>query len=129
MVLGVYLAGIALFVLAFNFTRLSSSFGQVMAIVQQAIRVITDSQLDDHEKERAARHAALQLLKQAALITLKGAITVICALFPFWLADVLALQPLDETMAFALRWDVLLITTVLMVAGWLFWRHWSTTGS
>ena len=129
MVLGVYLAGIALFVLAFSFTRLSSSFGQVMAIVQQAIRVITDSQLDDHDKERAARHAALQLLKQATLITLKGAITVICALFPFWLADVLALQPWDEAMAFALRWDVLLITTVLMVAGWLFWRRWSTAGS
>ena len=129
MVLGVYLAGIVLFILAFSVTRLSNSFGQVMAIIQQAIRVITDSQLDDHEKERAARHAALQLLKQAALITLKGAITVICALFPFWLADALALQPWNEAMTFALRWDVLLITTVLMVAGWLFWRRWSTTGS
>ena len=126
MVLGVYLAGIVLFVMAFSFTRLSSSFGQVMAIVQQAIRVIMDSQLDDHEKERAARHAALQLLKQAVLIILKGAITVICALLPFWLADVLALQPWDETMAFALRWDVLLITTVLMLAGWLFCRRWSS---
>jgi len=129
MILGVYLTGIVLFVLAFSVTRLSSSFGLVMAIIQQAIRVILDSQLDDHEKERAARHAALQLIKQTALITLKGAITVICALFPFWLADVLALQPWDEAMAFALRWDVLLITTVLMVAGWLVWRRWSATGS
>lgn len=126
MVLVVYVAGILLFVLAFRFTQLASSFGQVMAIVRQAIRVVTDSQLDDHDKERVARHAALQLFKQAALITLKGVITVICALFPFWLADALALQPWNEAMTFALRWDVLLITTALMVAGWLFWRRWST---
>jgi len=129
MVLGVYLTGILLFVLAFSFTRLSSSFGQVVAIAQQAIRAITDSQLDDHDKERAARHAGLQLLRQSTVITLKGAITVLCALFPFWLADVLALQPWEEAMTFALRWDVLLITTVLIMVGWLFWRHWSTSGS
>ena len=126
MVLGVYLAGIVLFVLAFRFTRLSSSFSQVMAIAQQSIRVITNSQLDDHDKELAARHAALQLFKQTVLITLKAMITVICALFPFWLADVLALQPWDEVMRFAVRWDVLLITTVLMVAGWQFCKRWST---
>lgn len=128
MLLGVYVAGIVLFVLAFSFTHLSSSFGQVMAIVQQAILVMKDCQLDDHEKERAARRAALQLLRQAALITVKGAITVLCALFPFWLADALGLQPWDQAMAFALRLDVLLITTVLMLAGWLFWRRRSAAG-
>lgn len=129
MLLGVYLAGVVLFVLAFSITRLSSSFGQVLTIVQHATRVMTDSQLDDNDKERAARKYALQLLREAALIALKGLIIVLCALFPFWLADVLALQPWDEAMRFALRWDVLLITTVVMVAGWLFWRRRSRTGS
>ena len=128
MLVGVYIAGIVLFVLAFSITRLANSFGQVMAIARRALRTISDSRLDDHDKERAARQAALQLLGQAALITLKGAITVACALFPFWLADVLALQPWDETMSFALRWDVLLITSVLMLAGWLLWRRRATAG-
>lgn len=128
MLVGVYIAGIVLFVLAFSVTRLANSFGQVMAIARRALRTISDSRLEDHDKERAARQAALQLLAQAALITLKGAITVVSALFPFWLADVLALQPWDEAMSFALRWDVLLITSVLMLAGWLLWRRRATAG-
>lgn len=128
MALAVYISGLVLFVLAFSLTRLAHSFGEVTAVVHRAIQEMTDSQLDDHEKERAARCAALLLFRQAALITVKGAITVLCALFPFWLADVLALQPWDKAMAFALRLDVLLITTVLMLAGWLFWRRRSAAG-
>lgn len=128
MLVGVYIAGIVLFVLAFSMTRLASSFGRVMAIARRATRTISDNQLDDHDKERVARQAAVQLLGQAGMITLKGAITVACALFPFWLADVLALQPWDEAMSFALRWDVLLITSVLMLAGWLLWRRRATAG-
>jgi len=129
MLLSVYIAGIVLFVLAFSFTHLSSSFGRVMAIVRHALQVITDGDLNDRDKEQAAQHAALQLLRQFVLITLKGAITVLCALLPFWLADVTALLPWDESMRFALRWDVLIITAVLMVAGWLAWKRWLIPGT
>lgn len=118
MSLVVYLIAVLLFVLAFAWTRLAASFSQVTHTSQEAIRVLGDAHLDDSVKERAARNAGLRLLQLAIVVTLKGAIAVMAAVLPFWIADVLALESWEVSIAFALRWDVLAIT---LVAGVLIW--------
>lgn len=124
MIIAIYVLAVLLFALAFTLTHLPQSFGQVMATIRQALMVIADNQIDDSAKERAAQQAALKLLKQSTLIVSKGAITVASALLPFWMANALSLKPWEETIEFALRWDVLGITTFVMLVAWLIWRRW-----
>jgi hypothetical protein len=49
--------------------------------------------------------------------------TMAAALFPLWVAAALGLASLDESLGFASRWDVLAITTLLVVAIWFLWRR------
>lgn len=116
--LTVYLIAVLLFVVVFAATRLTDSFGLVMRTSHEAMRVLGDATADDSVKERAARTAGLALLRQAVVITVKGVLAVAAAALPFWIADLLALESWEVTMAFALRWDVLVIT---LVAGVLIW--------
>lgn len=114
----VYVVAVLLFVLVFIWTQLVGSFSHVTHTLREAILVLGNASLNDRAKERAARNAGLRLLQLAFLIALKGAITIIAAIMPFWIADVLALESWEVSIAFALRWDVLVIT---MVAGVLIW--------
>lgn len=123
MVVGVYVLGIALFVVAFTTLRLARSFGDVTRISRQAMEVVRDPELDDDAKERAARAASWRLLRQGVEIISKALVTIALATLPFWLADRLALAPLHDSVAFASRWDVLGITTIAMAGAWFAWRR------
>jgi hypothetical protein len=95
--------------------------------MQQARSVtstLTNPDLDDDAKELAARSASLIMLKSGVSITAKGALTVGVTLLPFWLAHVLEIKTWQETSEFAMRWDVLIGTTVAALAIWYIWRHW-----
>lgn len=119
----IYLSGVALFVIVFSLTRLSESFGTVTQIAGQALGAIRNPALDDDAKERVARDLAWSLLKQGALIVAKAVVTVATAVAPFWFADALSITPWEESIAFASRWDVLVITTAVMLCTWLIWRY------
>lgn len=123
MVVVVYLTGVLLFVIVFSRTRLATSFGEVSKVANAAIAVFKDPQLDDDAKERMARQASLSLFRKAFDIVLKAALTLASAIAPFWAADALNLAPWQETIAFASRWDVLIVTTVVMIGAWLAWRR------
>jgi len=113
----------------FAATRLSGSFDHVIRTSKQAFSVVRDPHLDDDAKEQAAREAAWNLLKQSAGIALKGALTVASALLPFWAASALGLRSWNEMIEFALRWDVLGITTLAMFGIWYLWRRWAAARS
>jgi len=122
-VLAVYLLGIALFAAVFAATRLPDSFGRVTAVAKFAVGVLRDPALDDDVKEKTARRASWNLLVQGFAVLGKGALSIAGALLPFWAADALGLKPWTETLAFASRWDVLSITTLLVVAIWFLCRR------
>lgn len=124
LVAGVYLAGVILFVAAFVMTGLPRSFGDVMKQARQATGSLTNPNLDDHAKEKIARSASLVMLKSGLAITLKGMLTVAVTLFPFWMAHTLGIKSWEETTGFALRWDVLIGTTLAALGIWFIWRRW-----
>jgi hypothetical protein len=123
----VYVLAVVLFVLVLVATRLVGRFDRVMTTSREAIRLLRDGAQDDAFKERAARRAGLTLMRQGLLVGLMAALSLLAAGVPFWVADVLALAPLQATTAFALRWDVLIVT---LLAGTLIWylRHRRSTG-
>jgi len=127
MIVGIYVAGVALFTVTFALTRLPESVRDVTNTARNALQSVTDRDLDEHEKESIAQQAGLKLLKYFGVVTVKGVVTVVAAVFPFWLADVLAIVPWSASVAFAVRLDVLGITTLVLVAAAFFWRHWPTS--
>ena len=127
-VAAVYVLGVALFVAAFIVTGLPKSFGQVSEQARQTASTLTNADLDDYAKEQAARSASWAMLKIGLAITAKGAVTIAATLLPFWLAHTLEIRSWEETSAFALRWDVLIGTTVVALGIWYAWRRWSVTG-
>lgn len=119
----IYLCAVALFVIAFSLTRLVESFGKVTRVAGEALQAVRSATLDDDAKERIARESSSQLLKHGVLIVLKAAATLLVTALPFWIADLLSITPIEESLAFAARWDVLAITTAIMLLGWMVWRR------
>ena len=95
-----------------------------MEQARQATSSLTNPDLDDHAKEKIARSASWIMLKTGVAITLKGAFIIAITFLPFWLAHTLEIRTWEETTAFALRWDVLIATTLVALGIWFIWRRW-----
>jgi hypothetical protein len=111
-----YCLAVLLFCLAFYYTRLLATCSQVIVVAQQAITTITDKNTDDEAKEEAAKAAAVSILKNSFILIFKIVITLGAAVLPLSLANITGLANFSETSEFALRLDVLLITTVIVSA-------------
>ena len=116
MVLVTYCLAVISFCLAFYFTRLSTTCGQLIVIAKQAVTTITNKDLDDAAKEKETQAAAIDTLKNAFSLLMKLVAIFGAAVVPIWLADVAGIAKFSETSAFALRLDVLLITTIVASA-------------
>lgn len=116
MVFITYCLAVLLFCLAFYYTRLLATCSQVLVVAQQAVTKITDKNTDDEAKEEAAKAAAVSILKNSFILIFKIVITLGAAVLPLSLANITGLANFSETSEFALRLDVLLITTVIVSA-------------
>jgi len=63
------------------------------------------------------------MLKNFVSLTVRGALTLAVAVLPIWIADYYKIAPWNETSAFALRWDVLLITTLVLFLLIFLWNR------
>lgn len=116
MVFITYCLAVILFCVAFYYTKLLATCGQIIIVAQQAVTTITDKSIDDDAKEKAAKAAAVNIFKSSFLLLFKMVITFGAAILPLFLADVTGLASFSETSEYALRLDVLLITTIVASA-------------
>jgi len=72
--------------------------------------------MSDDEKERHARRAALRAMRGSGRLVLRLAGVAAATLVPVWLADLAGLADAGAVTVFALRLDVLIATTVVIVA-------------
>jgi hypothetical protein len=127
-VASIYVIAVVLFVTAFVMTGMPKSFAQVMDQARKTTSLLTNPEIDDYAKELAARSASWLMLKTGVVIAVKGAFTLALTLLPFWLADTLEVRSWNETTGFALRWDVLVGTTLAAIGIGFIWRRWITPG-
>jgi len=111
----VYVLVVLLFCLSFYFTRIVYTCRQVLSIARKSMGVLSDGNLDDLAKEKAIKKAALKMVKQCSVLFIKIFIILGVAVLPMWLADFMKLATLTETSQFAMRWDVLVITTLIVL--------------
>jgi len=111
----VYILIVLLFCLAFYLVKIIKTCHQVLVIANNAIDVFTDNNLDDHAKEIEIQKSALRMVKCCCILLMKVVATLIIAALPLWLASQMRLVTPVDISNFALHWDVLIITTVVVI--------------
>lgn len=80
------------------------------------IATITDSALDDDEKETAVRRAAFSLLSAALSIAVRFTIILALTAVPILLADFVGISSVEAVISLMMRLDYILIVSVFAIA-------------
>jgi hypothetical protein len=117
MILGIVVSLLAVSAFAFVLWR-----GRIVAVARGSLQVtmaglsaMMDSELDDDAKEIAVRRAGLGLIVSAFSIFWRFALALGLAATPIFLADAAGLVSQDTVFSLMLRWDYILIVSVLAV--------------
>lgn len=119
----VYCLAVGAFCAAFGLLKLLPAAREVLAIAGRAIAIVRNPALNDRQKEIETQALSLAMLRGFVSISVRGLLLVAAAALPAILAGALGLVALESVLAFSLRWDVALVTiVVLTVTAFLFGR-------
>ncbi|MCG8444036.1 MAG: hypothetical protein MI723_19715 [Caulobacterales bacterium] len=108
---------VLLFVAAAIGARVVATARQALSTVNAAAHVMRDSALDEDARERQVQALSLRLLRLFASLTARALLTVLAAAAPIALAHAAGLAPWRSTVAFLTRWDVIVISTLVVMGG------------
>jgi hypothetical protein len=91
----------------------------VLSTTRNATAILRDPALDDMAREKAMQRTSLKLLADFGSILLRGGISLAVSFAPIWLADVTGLASSRAVMDFLSRVDVVVVASIVMVAGYL----------
>jgi hypothetical protein len=107
-----YLVCVLVFALLFRALHVWRICRSSMTLVSGVLQVVANDLKSDEEKEVAAKGAAIRLGGDTLRLMLKLIVLVSLSVLPAWLSDWAGLSRLSQTLAFALRPDVILLTIV-----------------
>ncbi len=113
---------VALFIGTFRLFKIVPIAAEVFTVTRRVTAVILDSALDDDAKERAVRDASKRLMIQFLQITIRGAAVLAVPTVVLYGVDWVGLASFEDIVAFLLRWEVILISTLAVVLISLVWR-------
>lgn len=102
------------FIAAFQLLNLVPRAQAAIATSRQTAAVMGDKTLDEEAKEAAVQKAAVSLMKGFFDLLIRGIGTLVAAWVPIQLADLIGLKPAEETLAFMLRLDVIIVTSIIV---------------
>lgn len=114
-VLAVYVLAVLLLCAGFYFAHLLDSVRQIARVARSAQATMTNARVDDLAKEKAVQGYALEMVKHAVGLIVKLLVVFLVASFPVWLATALGWIDWQTFAQFAVRMDVLLGTTIVLV--------------
>lgn len=116
---------IVAFLVSFEKLGLIAVSRNALSTARAAGGVMRDTSLDDFEKEAAVRKAAVDMLVSAFSIVFRSGIAVIAALLPLTIAALLEIVPLEKSIAFMERLDVIAVASLIVIGGYyLRYRYW-----
>ena len=107
----VYVSAVLLLCAGFYFAHLVEIVRHIAALAGRAYATMTDDSLDDLAKEKVVQRCAVQMLKHSVQLIVKLLVILLVTALPVWLASFLGWTDMETFAQFALRVDVLLITT------------------
>lgn len=118
MTVAIGIASIALFLFAFWRLDLVRVAAGALATARTALATMRDGSLDDATREKRVQAASIRLTGAFVSIAVRGAVALGVSLLPIWLGDVSGLAAGGEVIGFLSRWDVILIASAVIVAGY-----------
>lgn len=121
MILATAVISICVFICAlllFGVVRVATG---VLVTTQEAVTVLRNDSLDDRTREKELQRTALKLLGAFISILIRSILTILFSLVPIWLASLMGLVKIEDVTRYMSRWDVIVITTLLIVAGYVIW--------
>ena len=116
---------VVVFAVAFWRSRIVPVAQNAMATTREAMATMRDPALDDLAREKAVQSAGITLLGATGSLIIRSAICLGLTFVPIWLADVIGLVPIAESLAFLARWDVIIaITVIALIVYFLVKRLW-----
>lgn len=115
LVMAVYVLAVLLLCAGFYFAHLVDAVRQIAKVAGSAFAIMTDVSKDDLAKEKEVQRCALMMLKQAVQLIVKLLVILLVTVFPVWLAVMLGWIDVEIFTSFALRVDVLLVTTAAIL--------------
>jgi hypothetical protein len=117
-----YVAAVIAFCLSFFLLKIIASCTNIAVSSLNAIEVVFNHLLDDELKQKRIQKTALSVLMQFLLLMLKLALLAASVALPFFAADYFSIVSLEESTQYAMRVDVLLITTLIAIALAYLWK-------
>jgi hypothetical protein len=124
-----YVVALLLLAAGFYFARLNEHLRAITAAASKAFVIMRDAAADDLEKEKTVQSCALAMVRGAVTLTVRLAVILLAAAFPVWLASALGWLNMELFWHFALRADVLLISTAVVLVPLFAMRHFRKQGS
>jgi len=115
LIMAVYVLAVLLLCTGFYFARLPDNTRQIARVAGTAYSTMTDGSLDDLAKEKEVQRCALEMLKLTVQLIVKLLVILLVTVFPVWLATTLGWFDMQTFTLFALRVDVLMVTTAAIL--------------
>lgn len=116
------IAAVALFCIAFRYSRLVTIASDVIALARRSAAIMVDAGLEDDTKERAVQDAAKRLFVRFFEITFRAAVVLAIPVAALFLLDAADLVSFERVVDLLLRWEVIAASTIAVVAVGLIWR-------
>ena len=108
--------GFAGFAVVLWWVRIVPVSRDALKVAMAGLGAMTDSELDDASKEVAVRRAGLASIGAAFNIFWRFVLALAAAAAPIFLADAIGLVPRDAVFGLMLRWDYIIIVSVVAIA-------------
>ncbi len=108
---------IAIFLLVFWLAGVVASAKSAIAIARGAMQAMRDPGLDELARERTVQTAAIRLVVASGSLILRNLAALAAAFIPILAADWAGIAPQAAMLAFMVRWDVILVATILVTLG------------
>lgn len=113
---------VLLFAVALRYSGIYPLTLDVIASARAAAGVMRDPSLDDEQREVRVQKAAVHLFKRAAQIIVLTAVVVGIPLIALVALDAAGLVALEAVFALLMRWDFIIIATVVAIVVFKVWR-------
>jgi hypothetical protein len=118
-IVAVAIASIVAFLVVFWKIGVVPAASQAATRASAATRVIASKELGDEVKERETQKAALGLLGDVFSILWRSIVALVAAAVPIYGAEILKLTTSDAVVDFLARWDVIIIASLIIIAGYV----------
>ena len=113
---------ILLFAVAFKYSGIYALTLDVIASARAAAGVMKAPDLDDHEREVRVQKASVHLLKRAVQIAFLTAVVAGIPFIALLAFEAVGLVELQEVFALLMRWETIVIVTVVAIPLFKVWR-------